>query len=164
MCHNQTSLTDCHCILHSTWPFKTRVFRIWLLKPQTWGISAYCCCSASCCLISPRARMPILRGGTGPRLHVCLVCCRRWANEEEVSASLRERVVSEDPISHEPRATPQGPRRSASTDEFVSVIKPRGGCARHNQTNAAARKLFIQEAAAAAARPFTALVQLARMC
>lgn len=64
------------------------------------------------------------------RVHVCVYaraffCCRRWANEEEVSASLRECVVSEDPISPPPQAWLQGLRRTASTDEFVSVIKPR---------------------------------------
>lgn len=73
---------------------------------------------------------------TSACVRVCVfVCKRRWANEEVVSASLRECVVSEDPISPPPRAWLQGLRRTASTDEFVSVIKPRSvACTGTRQT------------------------------
>lgn len=55
---------------------------------------------------------------------VCVRVCLRWlVNEAEVFALLEECVVSEDPISPQPQAWLQGLGRTASTDEFVSVIK-----------------------------------------
>ena len=55
---------------------------------------------------------------------VCVCVCLRWlVNEAEVFALLEECVVSEDPISPQPQAWLQGLGRTASKDEFVSVIK-----------------------------------------
>lgn len=55
---------------------------------------------------------------------MCVRVCLRWVvNEAEVFALLEECVVSEDPISPQPQAWLQGLGRTASTDEFVSVIK-----------------------------------------
>lgn len=97
------------------------------------------------------------------------VCCRRWANEEEVSASLRECVVSEDPISPQPRAWLQGLRRAASTDEFVGVIKPhsvaRAGTRQTRALNCSRAPAFCTKNGpfmSSAAHRFTALISAAQ--
>ena len=54
---------------------------------------------------------------------VYVFVCAGLVNEAEVFALLEECVVSEDPISPQPQAWLQGLGRTASTDEFVSVIK-----------------------------------------
>lgn len=60
----------------------------------------------------------------GTLVAVCVhVCLLRVVNEADVFALLKECVVSQGPISPQPRAWLQGLGRTASTDEFVSVIK-----------------------------------------
>lgn len=68
---------------------------------------------------------------------MCVRVCLRWVvNEAEVFALLEEYVVSEDPISPQPQAWLQGLGRTASTDEFVSVIKA------HSASYAGTRQIY----------------------
>lgn len=72
-------------------------------------------------------------------MRACVRVCLRWvANEAEVFALLEECVVSEDPISPQPRAWLQGLGRTASTDEFVSAIKA------HSASYAGTRQIHTQ--------------------
>lgn len=143
--------------------------------PRFRDISRYCSRSASRCLISPRlphAHVWLFGVEAPTRACVCaraLVCCRRWANEEEVSASLQECVVSEDPISLQPQAWLQGLRRTASTDKFVSVIKPcsvaRAGTRQTRALNRSRAPAFYtknEPFMSTAAHRFTALISAAR--
>lgn len=84
------------------------------------------------------------------RVRVCL----RWVvNEADVFALLEQCVVSEGPISPQPQAWLQGLGRTASTDEFVSVIKAHSGSyagtrqihTRHKHTCAPAHSLLLEE-------------------
>lgn len=77
-------------------------------------------------------------------LCVCVRVCLRWlVNEAEVFALLLECVVSEDLISPQPQAWLQGLGRTASTDEFVSVIKA------HSVSYAGTRRTHIHSRALA---------------
>lgn len=67
---------------------------------------------------------------------LCVRVCLRWVvNEADVFALLEKSVVSEGPISPQPQAWLQGLGRTASIDEFVSVIKA------HNAPYAGTRQI-----------------------
>lgn len=87
-------------------------------------------------------------------LCVCVRVCLGWVvNEADVFALLEERVVSEGPISPQPQAWLQGLGRTASTDEFVSVIKAHSASYAgtrqihtwHKHTHALTHTLLLEE-------------------
>lgn len=83
------------------------------------GLTHHCCYSTSHCLILLWPPVCVCLWTFG-----CVCVCLWWVvNEVDGFALLAEYVVSEGPISPEPQAWLQGPGRTASTDEFVSVIK-----------------------------------------
>lgn len=104
-------------------------------------VAGYCSYLTSHCLISMwlpvcvQAYMWLF--GREALVSVCVHVCLWWVvNEADVFALLEECVVSEGPISPQPRAWLQALGRTASTDEFVSVIKVHSAaCAGTRQTH-----------------------------